>query len=254
MGCDLPYCICYTCGPRKATALTTATQLFSTARGLPLRTGDYRCYFCGGHCSTDTPQSSLVGKSFTARDTVCGGDWVCDGCVTAMDERATITLACGERREQQKVRGYSWVIGRVATAATKSHRDWLLGQCLVPPSPPFAICISDSGQKHLLYRAIVCHSNKQCAVTLEGERVCYTPPQLRDRLELCRRLVAATGKPALAESLSPSAAMRIIAHHGDESLVTVWLAVREEPLSRLAAWLCEPKEECLARYPAAALA
>jgi CRISPR type IV-associated protein Csf1 len=235
-------------------ALITAPQLFARAGGLALRTGLHRCYLCGGSCGTDTPQSALVGKSFTARDTVCGGDWICDGCVAAMNEQATISLACGGRRDGQKVRGYSWVIGRSVTAATKSHREWMLTQCIAPPEPPYVICISDSGQRHLLYRSAVCYSREQITASLEGERIDYTPSSLNERLELCRRLVAATGKPALADPLSHSAAMRIIAHHGDESLVSLWQAVREQPLSRLAAWLCEPKEECLARYPAAALA
>lgn len=230
--------------------MLTATQLLAVACGFALRAGHRRCFFCGGKCDESTPASEIVKDSFTARDTVAGGSWVCDGCVVAMDERASVTLIDGEIREGQKRRCYSWVITKTeACAASKSHRQQLTSQCLLPPDPPFVICISDSGQKHLLYRAVVNHDRSIVTVTLEGERVVFSPGDLTTRLVLCRQICAATGKPALTEAMSTQTQMRVCEHYESEQPLLDWLAVQQEPLTRLAAWLCPPKEECLHEFP-----
>lgn len=231
----------------------TAPQLFAACRGLTVRLGEQRCYYCGGACDGAIESASVVLKSFTARDTICGGAHVCDGCIAAMDEQADITLADGQQRAAQRVRCYSWVVGdHRAVAATKAHRAQLLSACLTPPAGEYVICLSDNGQKHLLYRAVVGRSRERVTVTLEGERVHYTPRELVERLSLIKKIIAATGKPALAEPLSYSAGMRIIDHTRDENLPDQWQAVRGEPLSRLAVWLAPAKEECANEYPACA--
>jgi len=231
----------------------TAPQLFAVCSGLSVRLGNHRCYYCGGACDGANLAAAHVKDSFTSRDTICGGAHVCDGCLAAMDETADITLADGQQRAAQRVRCYSWIIGaQRAIAATKSHREQLLAACLAPPAGEYVICLSDSGQKHLLYRAVVGRSRERVTVTLEGEPVHFAPRELADRLTLVKRIVAAAGKPALAEPLSYGAGMRIIDHTGDETLPTQWQAVRDEPLSRLAAWLAPAKEECANEYPACA--
>lgn len=226
------------------------SQLFGAACGVDVRTGSQRCFFCLAPCDESHSSKNHVKKSFTSRDTVGGGDYVCDGCVAAMNEKATITMASGEVREKQKVRCYSWVIadGR-AVAATKSHRDWLLRRLLDPPQPPFAIVISDSGQKHLLYRGRVSHSRDPVTVTLEGDPITYSPADLQERLELCKRLAAVLGKPSLSESPKPSSLAKLIEHHGDETLPDRWLSVREQPLTKLAIWFTPAKKECEIEYP-----
>jgi hypothetical protein len=229
----------------------TAPELLAASRG-KLNRGPHRCFYCGAPCGEDYAAAEWVKESFTSRDTICGGGFVCSGCTIALDERAVVEFNDGTRREGQKTRCYSWFLTPAkAIAATKAHLEWLRGLCLDPPEPPFSLVLSESGQKHLLYRGVVCNSLKQCVVTLEGERVDFTPEALRDRLLLCRKLIAATGKPALAEPLSPNSAMRIIAHHHDDALPYTWNAVREQPLSRLAAWLAPAKEVCLVEFPSA---
>lgn len=212
--------------------------------------GDHHCFFCGGTCDESTPAKDFVKSSFTGLDTVTLSPWVCAGCVASQGEKDPVTLPDGETREGQKIRGYSWVVtseGR--TACTKAHREWIAEQCLNPPAVPFVICLTDSGQKHLMYRAAVCWSRDQVTVSLEGELINYTPAALADRISLCKQIAAATGKPALKETLTPQSQMRIVEHHCDETPLAMWLEVQNEPLSRLAAWLCPAKEECVNEYP-----
>lgn len=228
--------------------MTTATQLFLGSS----ESGPALCFYCAGRCETINPSSQFVKSSFTGMDTTTNSPWVCSGCVAAMNEKATIQLIDGTIRDNQKVRGYSWVItNKTRVAATKAHRSQLTHVCTVPPYPPFVICISESGQKHLLYRAVVNQDFRVITVTLEGERISYAPHELIDRLRFCRMVCAATGKPALSEpQMTQSTMMRIVEHFDHPHVLTDWLDVRFEPLTRLAVFLCPPKEECLHEFPA----
>lgn len=246
----------------------TAPQLFGLAFNHPETVGRNICFFCGGRCGTDTPSSSFVKKSFTSLDTVTLSPWVCNGCVASQNEDAEIQLVDGESRTGQRVRTYSWVISPnpsypnsshlqfTAKAATKSHRESLLESCLSPPTTPFVICLADSGQKHLLYRAVVCHDRDNPVVTLEGELIRYSPWQLRERIRLCAAVAAVVGKPVLSEGepISTSLGIKIIEEYRDKfpnggayfgrMVVHSFNEKVSEGLTRLAAWLCPPKEAC----------
>lgn len=225
--------------------MTTATQLFSGIRP----SGRERCFYCGCQCDETHRSIDHVKSSFTSRDTVVGGDYVCSGCVAAMNESAAIEMIDGERRDGQMVRGYSWIVTDRALAATKAHRELIRQLCLSPSKTPFVICISDSGQKHLLYRAVVCYSRDVVTVTLEGERITYRPEELSIRIDLAERIIACVGKIAAAGPLSPRDGMRIVEHHEHgELILSTWLECREQPLTRLALWLSAPMKECNERY------
>lgn len=229
---------------------TTVPELFAVARGIKPRRGARRCFYCLASCGDDNPTVEYLRDSFTGRDTVGGGGFVCDGCVEAMRERTIVRFWTGETRENQKVRSYSWVLcGEDAVAASKSHRAWLLGKCLEPPEPPYAICLSDSGQKHLLYRGLVGWTRDPASVTLEGERIVYAAADLRERLGLVTRLIAAVGKPGVEEGLRISSALRVMEYHGHDADVRAWEGVSGQPLSRLALWLAPSKQEAGVEYP-----
>jgi len=224
-------------------------DLFAAARGVVFEHGRERCFYCGTSCGRSFTSTQYVKDSFTSRDTICGGDFVCAGCVAALDEKATIVLPDGTVREQQKVRCYSWVFSReICFAATKSHREWLLRICIEPPEAPFVICLSDSGQKHLLYRSRVCHSGEVVTASLEGLPVTYRPEDLRARIELVVAMVAAVGKPALESALTYRQQMTVVEHHATDQYLQQWNCVVHDPLSRLALWLSPSKKESEIEY------
>jgi CRISPR type IV-associated protein Csf1 len=224
-------------------------HLFAAARGVLYENGTERCFYCGSACGTSYTSKQYVKDSFTSRDTVCGGDFVCAGCVQALNENATIRLPDGTVRESQKTRCYSWVFSSAgAIAATKAHREWLTGICLMPPEPPFVICLSDSGQKHLLYRSAVCHSREVITVTLEGMRVTFRPEELQERISLVVAMVAAVGKPALDSPLTFRQQMTVVETHSTDRYLQEWNASQASPLSALALWLSPAKKEAEIEY------
>lgn len=223
----------------------STSQLFALSRGVHVPRGNKHCFYCGAECDEEFPARDFVRPTFTGRDTVRGGDFVCVGCALSVCGKIDVQFHDGLVRENQMARTYSWVLStHHAVAATKKHRDWLLGQCLDPPEPPFAIIISDSGQKHLIYRGFVSRSRDTVLLTLETELIAYRPCELSARLQLCKRVASVLGKPALSGHIGYRQQMMLTEHHGDESLPAAWLSVAEQPLTRLAAWLTPAKKEC----------
>lgn len=223
--------------------MLTCPQLFA---GLN-ETGTETCFFCGGQCGDEHTAKKYVKDSFTERDQVaCGSsDYVCGGCVAAMDERATITLIDGEVRKDQKTRNYSWVITEDrALAATKAHREQLRELCLNPPKPPYAICLAD-GQKHQLFKTQVCTSRLIVSVNVEGTIATFSKQQLVDRLAIVQRLIGCAGKPDVSAGLPSRILWPRLTNSMSPSEIQIvcpfWDRVRNEPLTRLACWVAAGK-------------
>jgi len=235
--------------------ITTVPELMALAHGIACR-GDHRCYYCGAPCDGSHGVAEHVKPSFTGRDGAFapGSPGVCAGCVLCLRDEATILLINGESRHMTRIamRGWSWVVtADRALAASKAHLAELRAVLLSPPDPPWAVVLSDSGQKQLLYRGCVNRGGDACEVTLETERIRYRLAALAGRIALCTRLVAATGKPALAAPVDHRFATAVMARYADgESMVAEWCRVASEPLSRLAAWLSPKKEDACLEYPA----
>lgn len=224
----------------------TAPQLFAGRQEF----GPAICFYCCGACQETNPADKIVKSSFTGLDSVTLSPWVCDGCIAAMQEKADILLLGGEIRSGQKIRGYSWIITEQSRlAATKAHKAELLELCLNPPEPPFVICLTESGQKHLLYRAVVNAARDVVTVGLELEQITYRPSDLAERIELTKRVCAATGKPAMQDTMSPQTLMRIVDYYESEEILEAWLGCYKESLTRLAIWLTPAKSECEIEYP-----
>lgn len=230
-------------------------RLFARAMGVGFHCGENKCFYCAAQCDNSFSASEYVKDSFTGRNGVpCpGSQWICAGCVLCLRESCEVPMLDGTVRAVAKaaMRSWSWVItASWAKAGSKANMDQLRAACVEPPVPPFALVLSDSGQKQLLYRGVVCHSREHVIATLEGEKVEYGPASLVARLDLCGRLVAATGKPALGEPPNQRFAAAVVGRYANgEDLIGEWVSCWEEPLSRLAAWLCGNKEWCGERYP-----
>ena len=225
-------------------------ELVGLAHGVACA-GPHPCCFCGAAAA----RPYALPDSFTARDTLArpGSPWLCGGCAVCLQEAGVARYPDGTIYPFTKA--FRRMLTHVVTAgscvvATKAHTAWLRGVCLDPPDPPFGISVAVSGQKHVLYRGVVCHSREAVSLTLEGERIDYRPAELRGRLELAGRVCAATGKPALAETPGVAVWQRVCDRYAaGEAICGQWCRVWREPLSRLAAFLSPPKEGCACDYP-----
>lgn len=218
----------------------TATQLFSLAQGKPVIAGPEQCALCGGSCDASIPVTSVLSDSFTDWQHV-HGDHLCASCL--------LTLRADERADQPRL--YSWVLTeKTARKLTKANLAELRATCLNPPAPPYCIVLAESGQRHLLYRAGVIHDSIVAGAYLEGEQIEYVPEALAVRLDLCGRIVAATAKSALDEFDATAMSISLSEYWTDwTDIFERWCEVRDEPLSRLAGFLCENRVECQLKFP-----
>jgi len=235
--------------------MITASRLLAISRGLDAP-GNRRCFLCGSPCDDAYASADYIKDTFTGFNTAVdpGSNHVCPGCVLAFQSECVVEMIDGSRFtiERGGVRLFSWVITRrEALAASKAHMAQLRTVCLSPPTPPYAIILSDSGQTHQIYRGVVGRSDATVALTLEGRLVEYAPESLRHSLEVAGRLAACIGKPGLASPrLNISGASKVIERYRSGSeLIDKWSRLRWTPLGRLAAWLTPKKEECELAYP-----
>lgn len=225
-------------------------ELLAKAHGKPCQ-GCARCCFCGANAD----QIFELPKSFTAKDLLANptSRFLCNGCHLCLEERGEAVYPNGTKVTFTKA--YRRMLSHVITEssviqATKAHISFLRERCTNPPDPPFAISIAVSGQKHTLFRGVVCHSREIVTVGFEGELVTYRPSQLVARLSLTGKLVAATGKPALSETPSSSFWFRVCERYENGAgLCEEWIGEKDSPLSRLAAFLTPRKEDSEREYP-----
>ena len=216
-------------------------QLFLGAQEV----GPVRCYFCGGSCEDAIPIEGFLRPSFTGMDTTGMGTHVCNGCVSSQVGFRAIELADGTFRHDQKVRSYSWLLSPSRRlAVVPSMRSVVLDWMLDPPETPFAIVVSTSGQKHLLYRSSVNYVTSDYWVTFETEKIRVVRSMVEDRMDLVKSVCAVVGRAALAEDVAGRSGMELYGAIGDRALAN-WMAVKSQPLTRLLVWICPRKEECL---------
>jgi len=235
--------------------MITASLLFVGSKEI----GNNHCYYCGALCDDKHLANDYVKDTFTNRDIIKypGSSFVCAGCVESMgrgsDEMKMIdgTIKKRENDRGMQPRMYSWIITENGKhAATKAHIKLLREIILNPPQPPFVILLADSGQKQLLFHAPVSMSQDIFPVMLEEEIIMVVPTELHERINIANKLCAAIGKPALTECNYIQYAIACEKYYGNIEPLESWIAVMQDPLSRLAAWLSKNKEDAQNEYPA----
>lgn len=220
----------------------TTPQLFASAKNIACPAGEFRCFYCAAPCRDGLSVDRYRSSTFTGWSDVAvpASFYVCAGCA-----------ACtSEPDRANRPRQWCWIISRQSARWCGRTDAVLADACLHPPEPPFAIVIAISGQKHLIYRAPVNFSRDTVTVQMELDRVTFSPTQLRERMNLVGRVVAAAGKPAAQVPPAISLAIRIGQYWTDSELVIgAWTRLWSEPLSRLAAFLTPKMEDCRNVYP-----
>jgi len=230
----------------------TGSELFAIARGVELCRGQNICFYCGAECGQTFPAADYVKKTCTIRQYVVapGSDYVCAGCAESKQEKTTIPVYDEVNpREKTKIRLFSWVITEdKAIAATKAHAAWLQSVCIDPPEPPYAIALSESGQRHVVYWTSINRRRDVVTLNLELDKITYKVDELRKAVQITEMLIAASGKTRLQDAPSTALAMQIYNYWGELSLHEQWMQMFGKPLSRLAVFLSRKKEVCKNEY------
>ena len=224
--------------------MRNATDLLGLACGRP-NCGAQRCFYCGSPAG-EIPL--VLSSSFTDWWNVAfpSSDVICNGCDLALDEK----LAMPDRDKPQTRRNWSWLL-TAAQATPLSDIASIRSACLSPPAFPWALAIAVSGQKHVIFRTPANLGGTSFAVGFETIVVNYTVHGLSARIELAKKIAAASGKPALTAPLDTSLAMRLLATC-TELEINDWFSRAAEPINQLAAFLCPPKDQCQNEYTASA--
>ena len=226
--------------------MITATELY--APNLVER-GDHFCFFCGASCTDKFAAKKFVKPTFTELDLVArpGSECVCGPCIHAMSGHAETVDLDGEVRTGRAgaPRMYSWLLQgtKPPVAFNKRHMGFVRKLVLAPPAPPFALVLSDSGQKQLMYRAPVNTRKGPYRVLLENEIITVDTGQLQAAMEAALFASAAIGKKALADPDTAVCYMACVDFFGDETVLEDWLRHYQTPQGRLAAWIAKGKED-----------
>lgn len=226
------------------------SEMFATALGVQLNPGESKCFWCGVGCNESLPVG--VTDTFWDWDAVAcpKSQYQCSGCGEALDEKRVIPgreikLNKKGKPSYPKTRNFTWLVtpGR-ATPYTKADIDEIRGVCLDPPrNIEWGLAIAVSGQKHILYRTPVNRSGATLfEVQLEVLRVVYKTEVLRVLIDMCVKIAAANGKPSLNGPIGPMQAIKL----PNPQLAAVWNKQWNNPVVRLAAFLCPSKEKAVA--------
>lgn len=223
--------------------MITASYLFAPHLQLP---GKNRCFFCGMSCDGTHLKKEFVKKTFTNRDIVKypGSDFVCGCCVASLDTFVETTLVDGEVKTGRggAPRTYSWVLtGERNCAFSKKHFDFARETISNPPKPPFSIVLADSGKKQIIFRAPVNYDREIFSAQFEEEQIEIRSGQWKLYLERATMAAAAIGKKSL---LNPDTFQCFLATdklYSSFDVLENWIEIYNEPMAKVAAWLCESK-------------
>lgn len=200
------------------------------------------CRICG-RSSTGIPFGLWVKDTFTDHDKLLPGQIVCNYCLYWFDERSADLASRVGKDKPQRMRNYSHFIRReewfpVSKGDKPRMRELLLGD----PFPELAV-IAESGQKHLVFRAVRNQPGSRAGwVQFEEQRLWVEPAELRALLEIVEELYAVFSK---SEIESGDYSMGRIAKFGMERWMDLDGRIKGErgkPLFALAIFLAQRKE------------
>jgi len=203
------------------------------------------CFYCGNECNQNNSIKEFVKKTFTNYDLVKGpsSKFVCEECVWAFGSKSKIAMNDGEIRSGSP-RNYSWLITeKNKIAYTKKHVKELRSLLFSPPKTKFKLILSDSGQKHLIFRMDWANSQDNFYIQFEEEKVLINIEKLKYYLDITDKLSAAIGKVALLKCTDIKFAVTIEKYYGHLNEYEKWIKIYTTKFAKLAVWLTKNKKE-----------
>jgi hypothetical protein len=153
-----------------------------------------KCKICG-QASDGVSFADWVKPTFTDFDKLQSGEIVCNACLFFFEE-ASLELARRMGKDKpQRMRNYShFVVNGEWTPLSKGNKD-KMRELLLGDTFPELAAVADSGQKHVVFRAVRNAPNSKAGwVQFEEQRVFVKPDELRGLLEIVEGLYAGFSK------------------------------------------------------------
>lgn len=158
-----------------------------------------QCCFCN-QAGTGESFASWVKPTFTDYDKLVKGNIVCEGCLFYFQEASAELARVTGKDKPQRMRNYShFVKAGEWTPLSKGDKQKMQDMLLIPPFPELA-AIADSGQKHIVFRAIKNPVGSNAGwVQFEEQSIYVLPSDLRALLGVTEALYAVFSKSEIAE-------------------------------------------------------
>ncbi len=218
--------------------------------------GDDECAFCAAKIKGELQKKDYIKDTFADYDELLrpNSEYICAGCAASLGDCAQpVRMIDGTLKTDKPGAGkalanrmFSWVChGDTVLAATKAHirqlREFILD---APVGEQCAIVLSDSGQKHHIFKTPVFVADAiQVTVRLEDENIRADVGSLARWLDVLDSMTASIGKPALLDIPTPIQIGNLLDAGLDENVIMRWFSnIQGTPFGRLAAWLSRPKD------------
>lgn len=218
--------------------------------------GDDTCAFCAAKIRGEILKKDYIKDTFTDyHELLCpDSPYICNGCAASLGECVQpLKMIDGSQKTDKPGAGralanrwFSWIChGSTVLAATKAHirqlREFALN---APRGEECAIILSDSGQKHCIFKAPTFFADGiRIIARLEDETIYADVCELSNWLDVLDQMSAVIGKPALLDTLSPVQVASLLDASISEAGIMQWFnEIQHLPLGRLAAWLSRPKD------------
>ena len=182
--------------------MTHATQLVYAAAGQPsiedaIELSGF-CYLCGDEVTQGVPIKKALKDTFNNRDIAIRPDGVgfCCACAFSFSEQLEIN---GKTR--QKFRTYSHLVAaNVWLPLTKGQKDQMREFLLAEHAGYWLACISEAGQKHLLFRCPVNYGPGRFRILFEELIIETTRDEITDLITNITTLLSLGASKAAVET------------------------------------------------------
>ena len=188
-----------------------------------------RCWLCGCETGTGHPKKKIIKPTFTDHDlaTIPWSDVVCEHCAWALSYR--------------ELRNYSIL----ATGDGLYHpsRPQIREVILNPPEPPFLLCVAESGQRWLHFKAYVNLTNKGFAVRMDNLNAIVSPKLFKRALDPVEELYQTFTKAEIESGNYQSHRIREFGLDRWEQLEKVVAPTRKSSLFQLVLFVAQREEK-----------
>ena len=218
--------------------------------------GEDVCALCAAKIKGELAKKDFIKDTFTDYGELLSPDspYICAGCAASLGDCVQpVRMIDGTQKTDKPGAGkalanrmFSWVChGDTVLAATKAHVRQLRAFMLdAPAGEECAVVLSDSGQKHHLFKTpVFIADGMHVTVRLEDETIRADVDSLAHWLGILDRMTEKIGKPALLDTPSPMQVSMLLDAGLSESDILKWFQdLQDTPFGRLAAWLARPKD------------